>query len=129
MQHAVLTRHAPPSCLLQAKLNALDPTLFPLCDASANSAAAAELPANCVVGANMLRYHLRPVAKKGIDAGGSCAISAGGAALEGAIVVKTASGSSLLLPSVDSPGSPSSSRTPLSPTPPVLPCSRLPRAG
>ncbi|KAL4458182.1 hypothetical protein ABPG75_013047 [Micractinium tetrahymenae] len=56
------------SAVLQAKLNALDPALFPLCDASATGAAgAAQLPANCVVGANMLRYHLRPVAKKGID--------------------------------------------------------------
>ncbi len=63
-----------PSCCSQAKLNVLDPTLFPLCDDGApTDGVAAELPANCVAGTNMLRYHLRPVAKKGVDAGESFA--------------------------------------------------------
>lgn len=55
---------------LQAKLNVLDPGLFPLHSTTVDRpSTAGELPAGCVVGSNMLRYHLRPVAKQGIDAG------------------------------------------------------------
>lgn len=57
------------SAMLQAKLNALDPGLFPLAPVDAESAepAAPALPANCQIGTNMLRFHLRPVAKRGKD--------------------------------------------------------------
>ena len=59
---------AAPCFPLQAKLNLIDPTLFPLHD-MAQDVATANLPANAVVGSNMLRYHLRPLAKKGVDTG------------------------------------------------------------
>lgn len=59
---------SPLSPVLQAKLNLVDPALFPLLAGSQGNVDA-ELPANCTVGHNMLRYHLRPLAKKGIDKG------------------------------------------------------------
>ncbi|KAH7618880.1 putative tRNAse Z TRZ4, mitochondrial [Nannochloris sp. 'desiccata'] len=66
------------SAALQVKLNALDSDVFslpPEADSSSTPApapaAAAEkahaLPANSVVGTNMLRYYLRPVAKRGFN--------------------------------------------------------------
>lgn len=64
----LLTGRVPLSPVLQAKLNLVDPALFPLLAGSQGNVDA-ELPANCTVGHNMLRYHLRPLAKKGIDKG------------------------------------------------------------
>ena len=115
-----------PSPLGQAKLNLVDPGLFPLHEGPPAEEAPAELPPNCVVrpsprrrsaarlqhkpglrvglrrplgllllpvaaavalvppphpspptasvqvGASMLRYHLRPLAKKGVDMGEGC---------------------------------------------------------
>lgn len=58
------------SSALQVKLNALDPEMFalpPEADPAVPEPAASKLPANCIVGKNMLRFHLRPVAKRGID--------------------------------------------------------------
>ena len=58
------------SATLQAKLNALAPTFFPLQSAEAVTAASgssADLPPGCVAGANMLRFQLRPLAKRGLD--------------------------------------------------------------
>ncbi len=58
---------------LQVKLNALDPDVFslpPEADPSTPAPAAVAdgpLPANSVVGTNMLRYYLRPVAKRGLN--------------------------------------------------------------
>lgn len=54
---------------LQAKLNALDPLLFPLMHLrdAAGGEAADDVGKGCVIGSNMLRYHLRPLAKKGLD--------------------------------------------------------------
>ena len=57
---------------LQAKLNLVDPAFFPLHDGPPGEEAASELPPSSVVGANMLRYHLRPLAKKGVDTGEPC---------------------------------------------------------
>lgn len=54
--------------MLQAKLNLIDPQLFPLHEGPV-AEADSELPPTCVVGSNMLRYHLRPLAKKGLDTG------------------------------------------------------------
>lgn len=54
----------------------IDPGLFALhstvagaAGADAEAAAGDALPERCVVGTNMLRYHLRPVAKQGLDEG------------------------------------------------------------
>lgn len=54
---------------LQVKLAALDPDLFALPQEAPaiEGTAAPALPANCVVGENLLRFRLRPVAKRGID--------------------------------------------------------------
>ena len=59
------------SAALQVKLNALDPEIFslpPEADPGAPEVAASKsLPDNCVVGKNMIKFHLRPVAKRGLD--------------------------------------------------------------
>eukprot|EP00887_Chlorella_sp_A99_P006161 scaffold3.g6161.t1 len=53
---------------LQAKLNVIDAGLFSLHSTlGEEEAAAAPLPEGCTAGRNMLRYHLRPVGKQGID--------------------------------------------------------------
>jgi len=61
--------------ILQAKLNALDSTLFPVpLEASHNTSSETEaaqpsnnLPDQCFVGINMLKYYFRPLAKRGFD--------------------------------------------------------------
>lgn len=56
------------SAILQAKLNALDPDLFPVpLEARDSATNRPQLPPNCMVGDNMLKYNLRPVAKRGVD--------------------------------------------------------------
>ena len=68
MQHELESLRCTKPVLSQAKLNLVDAMLFPLHDSAAD-VPSEELPANAVVGTNMLRYHLRPLAKKGIDSG------------------------------------------------------------
>ena len=56
------------SATLQAKLNVLAPTFFPLQPAEAVATGGGDtLPHGCVAGTNMLRFQLRPLAKRGLD--------------------------------------------------------------
>lgn len=62
------------SAEIQVRLNALDPSIFPLppeAQAENTVCGANNLSEkqNCVVGENMLRYFLRPIAKRGYDRG------------------------------------------------------------
>ena len=64
------------AAMLQAKLNFIDPGMFVLHSTLGQEQKGAEeaadgtpLPEHCTVGSNMLRYHLRPVAKQGLDSG------------------------------------------------------------
>ena len=66
------------SAVLQVKLNMLDDEMFTLppeadqqpptdADAAAAVTTTSPLPANCIAGKNMVRFNLRPVAKRGLN--------------------------------------------------------------